>query len=312
MRLWKKLVRNYFTFNNREKRGLYVLILLLVLLSTIHLVIRLQPAEQLAISEEQESLLAAFDQAQSSVSSDTDVVDSAINQGSLDKIEWKSFDPNIVTVEELMSLGLDSTIAHRLVKYRSKGGKFKDANDLRKIYGMDSSWIETANTHMSFPEGIIVKHTQPTWAINQPKDTIKSKMRKAVPKVELNAVDSATLVQLPWIGPFYAKEIVKLRSGLGGFRSYEQLLAVYKIRDEAIESIIDHSTLDTSLIQRININEVDLKRLGYHPYLTWKQARIIINYRDQHGDYRTVKDIQKTLVISDSVYLKIAPYLSTE
>jgi len=71
-------------------------------------------------------------------------------------------------------------------------------------------------------------------------------------------------------------------------------------------------TLDTSLIQRININEVDLKRLGYHPYLTWKQARIIINYRDQHGDYRTVKDIQKTLVISDSVYLKIAPYLSTE
>jgi competence protein ComEA len=179
-------------------------------------------------------------------------------------------------------------IARRLLNYLRSSGSFKSAADLSKIYGMESPWLNAASEYVEI---------QPL------KESLNP---------ELNNADSVSLMQLPWVGPFYASEIIKLRNSLGGFRSYTQLLDIYKIRDETFESFIEHTTLDTALLEKVNINLVDLKRLGYHPYLTWKQARIIVNYREQHGNFESIKEILNTRVISDSVYVKIAPYLTTK
>ena len=198
-----------------------------------------------------------------------------------------------------------------MINYRKSGGRFKSADDLSKIYGMDSSWLLEAKMHIEIEQKQNLYDSSPSYTVFK-VDSFEKKPKRQIPTFELNSADSMSLVQLPWVGPYYASEIVKLRQNLGGFKSHDQLLGIYRLKDQTIESILEYATLDTSLIVRMNINEVDIRRLGCHPFLTWKQAQIIVNYRDQHGDYQSVGGILKTRVISDSVYLKIAPYLTTK
>ncbi|WP_430934529.1 ComEA family DNA-binding protein [Saccharicrinis sp. 156] len=49
------------------------------------------------------------------------------------------FNPNLVSTEELLALGLSSYQSKSLIGFRNKVGNFTSKNDLLKVYGMDSS-----------------------------------------------------------------------------------------------------------------------------------------------------------------------------
>ena len=50
----------------------------------------------------------------------------------------------------------------------------------------------------------------------------------------------------------------------------------------------------------------------YFATFFYKEAKMIVNYRTQHGDVREVKDIQKIKPISPEIFRKIALYLKTD
>lgn len=304
MPFFKRIVRDYFTFNRRERRGIAVLLVILTVLSAAHIVIRFTPTSNVHFDFSQ---LVVSD----SVVYARDYVDTSAADKSNEKepVVWNRFDPNLVSPAQLVSFGLDSSIAVRIEKYRDAGGKFRKPEDLKKIYGLNEDWYESASKYIQIKtESPADTGTyKPYWA--QLDSSVKTTKIK-IERFELNTVDSATLVKVPWVGAFTSGEIIDLRARLNGFRSYDQLLDIYRISDQAVENIIKYSTLDTTLVGFIDINECDLKTLGRHPYLTWKQAKIILNYRDQHGPYMSIDGILKTSVINDSVYSKIAPYLT--
>lgn len=310
MPAWSRIVRNYFTFNRRERRGVYVLVILIIILSCIHLIIRLSPVEKTPLTKEELAAIEAFNVMQ--IAAEQDVRnDKDTNAYIQTEIVWYNFDPNQATVDEYVEFGLDSSIAKRIDNYRVKGGQFRTIQDLSKIYDLPESWLEDAKPFLIFPEKEYHQTFEPKFQ-QQRQDTAKKEYKRSIPIVELNTADSATLVKIPWIGPFYAKEIVKLRTGLGGFISYDQLLDIYMIRDEAIQSLVEHSKIDKMKVVKININSCDVETLGKHPYLTWKEAKTIVNYRFHHGNFKHIERIKDTDIISDSVYLKIAPYLTIE
>ena len=49
------------------------------------------------------------------------------------------FDPNKVSKAEMDSLGIPTSLARRVERYRSRGGTFRIRSDLKKIYGFDSA-----------------------------------------------------------------------------------------------------------------------------------------------------------------------------
>ena len=75
-----------------------------------------------------------------------------------------------------------------------------------------------------------------------------------------------------------------------------------------IQKLKKQTSIDTLYIRKINVNTIKLEKLKVHPYLTYKQAKMIVNYRKQHGDF---KDIRKIKPISPELFRKIAPYLKT-
>jgi len=79
-----------------------------------------------------------------------------------------------------------------------------------------------------------------------------------------------------------------------------------------IENLQKQTIIDTFHVSKININLATIEILKNHPYINYKQAKMIVNFRIQHGDFSSVKDIQKIKPISRELFRKIAPYLKTD
>jgi len=61
-------------------------------------------------------------------------------------------------------------------------------------------------------------------------------------------------------------------------------------------------------VEKIDVNG-DKDSLATHPYIDWPIAKVISNYRKQHGPYNSPEEILKTKIITDSLYNKLKPYL---
>lgn len=132
---------------------------------------------------------------------------------------------------------------------------------------------------------------------------------KSVAKIEINIADTSDWKQLKGIGSTFANRICKFRNLLGGFSSKKQLLEVYGMDSVRYTQIEPFLLLDDALLQQININTANLQELKKHPYLSFHQARAIIQFRKQHGDYQIKEELLQIDLIEPSDFRKIAPYL---
>jgi len=131
-------------------------------------------------------------------------------------------------------------------------------------------------------------------------------------KIELNSCDTIDLYLLRGIGWVYAKRILKYRNLLGGFINKEQLLEVYGMDKNRYNLFSNDVYVDTSKIKKININDnnLDIRILGKHPYIGFKKAYKIINYRKKNGPYSNI--LQLLNVIDTNEYLKISKYIDVK
>jgi DNA uptake protein ComE-like DNA-binding protein len=89
---------------------------------------------------------------------------------------------------------------------------------------------------------------------------------------------------------------------------------VYGLSDETRDNLRSRVFLDTLQLKKsLNINTaVDPAVLAKHPYLSYGEAKAIINFRKQHGPYLHWKDLQKLYALADSTILKIKPYIQLD
>jgi DNA uptake protein ComE-like DNA-binding protein len=99
---------------------------------------------------------------------------------------------------------------------------------------------------------------------------------------------------------------------LGGFVSVEQIKEVWGMPDSTYQFLKDKMVCEKPDVERIDINEADVETLRKHPYINYSFAKPIYNYRQQHGDYKSINDLKKVAVITDSIFLKLQPYIKAE
>lgn len=208
------------------------------------------------------------------------------------------FDPNQIDIEEWRKLGLSAKQAQSILNYRNKGGKFYKADDLRKMYAISTKMF---------------KRLQPYIEIEGAQKYIQKVNDKAFKKelliIEINTADTVKLDQIKGIGATFARRIANYRERLGGFYKKEQLMEVYGLDSLKFEEIKAQIQVDVSEIKKININTADFDTFKKHPYLKYKQINAIIQYRKQHGDYTSIADLKKLLILSPQTIEQIAPYL---
>jgi competence ComEA-like helix-hairpin-helix protein len=204
------------------------------------------------------------------------------------------FNPNEISEDSLKLLPINNFARKNLLKYRASGGKIIDKEGFKKIYSLSTEEFIKLEPFLRFP---------------QIELRIPYKSKVTLIKLDLNSSSENDFQRLPGIGPVLSKRIVKFRDNLGGFHSKQQLGEVFGLPDSTFHSIIDLIEIKTE-IRKININVATEKELGKHPYLSYKTARLIVNYKKQHGPFNNVEDLLKIKVLSSELVDKIAVYLS--
>ncbi|MDF2435630.1 MAG: hypothetical protein K0Q95_6 [Bacteroidota bacterium] len=302
----KQVVRDYLTFNKRERNGVFVLIsiitVLLIFLNVSENFHDTPPADLVKFGKELDVLNAAISGKPEVNGEEILVEPMRTKLGEKQIAERFDFDPNELTDEQWKRLGLSDKQIRTIKNYRSKGGKFKKKEDLKKIYGMKPELYASLEQHIQIePAPAVFENGK----VEGPRATAAV---KAPDLLDLNAADSAMLTTVKGIGPFYAKTIVKYRNSLGGFHSKEQLMEVWKFDQEKFNSIEKLVFVDPASVKKININKCEAEDLK-SPYIKWNVANAIVNYRKQHGKFKTIQDIQQTDLVDDETLRKIAPYL---
>ena len=298
----KQFIRNYFTFNKRERNGIAVLIgiitLQLLYLTFSHYFIKPEVVDFTAFEQQVQVIETASKKEKATTNFNAPVVDahiSAVNNDVSEVILFK-FDPNNLPEQKWKRLGFSEKQIRSIKNYENKGGKFFTKEDVRKMYCISSKQYAALQPYIHIPDR---KSKSVTTAYTNPPRVI----------VELNTADSNQLEQLKGIGAFYAKSIIKLRNSLGGFIHKDQLLELWKFDEEKLKSIQENITIDVSKVKKKNINTFASKDLK-HPYLSWNQVNAIVNYRNKHGNYKAVDEIKNTDVIDEETYRKIVAYLT--
>ena len=133
--------------------------------------------------------------------------------------------------------------------------------------------------------------------------------QRKIPIIEINGADSLVLQLLPGIGPAFASRIVRFRDRLGGFWEKGQLMEIYGMDSIRYSGLKDFVRLDTSLISRLMINEMDAERLGRHPMIGYKLGKLFVRYRELHGPFKNEKDLKKLGVMDEETIRKLSKYL---
>jgi competence ComEA-like helix-hairpin-helix protein len=228
------------------------------------------------------------------------------------KSELFYFDPNTITESGWKKLGLRDKTINTIQNYRNKGGLFKKPEDLKRIYGLHPDeferlfpFIKIENTKPNTQVDVVSVKTQPE---NQNLRT--SSTRFSI--IEVNEADTTAFISLPGIGSKLATRIVNFRDKLGGFYSIDQVGETFGLPDSTFQKIKIYLKIDNSLIKKININKSSIDDLKAHPYIKYSLANPIVAYRNEHGPFAKVEDIKQIMIITDEVFKKINPYLTTQ
>jgi competence ComEA-like helix-hairpin-helix protein len=216
--------------------------------------------------------------------------------------ELFNFNPNGLSVDDWVRLGLSPAQARSVKNFEAKGGKFECKEDVKKLFVISAERYNELEPYIVLPEKKINHAMESSPPVPRPTPL------PAI--IELNTADSTLLVSINGIGPSFAKRILIYREKLGGFYSIDQLKEVFGIDEEKFNAIKNSVKADPAYIRKININTssaIELKRL---PYLTWTAADALVNYRKAHGNFKSVEEIKSCALITDEVYRKIAPYLT--
>jgi competence protein ComEA len=323
---WKSIVEDYFTFTRPQRRSILLAVSLIVgcllfrFSYSYFFTEQAVPADSLFLKEA--SRLTQPDTSTSPYPSRYNryVEDDEsryrepnsryTSQSHPFKGELFPFDPNTLDVTGWKRLGLrDKTIA-TIQNYLAKGGRFRQPDDIRRIYGL---FPDEADRLLPY---VRIKETTPTttttYTRKEPENIAPT--RPSLPRVvDINAADTTAYIALPGIGNKLAARIITFRDRLGGFYSIEQVGETYGLPDSTFQKIKSRLTVSPNpVLTKLNVNTLDANGLKANPYIRWNVANAIVQYRQQHGNYTSLNDLKKIALIDEQLWAKIQPYLVVE
>lgn len=184
------------------------------------------------------------------------------------RVESFRFDPNTVSVEDLRRLGFSQKQAQSIDNYRQKGGRFRRPADFAKSFVVADSVYKRLEPYID------------------------------IPLLDINKADSAALLALPGIGPYFAGKIVSFRERLSGYSSVEQLLEIYHFDQAKLDGLMDLVTCSRPKPYALwTLPEEELSR---HPHISRAEAHGIVLYRSHNApEACTVAGLLRAGVLSE-------------
>lgn len=194
-------------------------------------------------------------------------------------VENFAFNPNTVSVDDLVRLGFSRRQAEAIDNYRKKGGRFRRKSDFAESYVVADSVYRRLEPYIE------------------------------IPLVDLNLADSAAFDALPGIGGYFAAKMTEYRRALGGSYSYrEQLMDIWNFDREKYDGLSDLITIDSAYVRPYPLWTLSEDSLRMHPYIKYRSAAHgIVLFRENNPQSTwTVDALEKAGVISPEMAEKLS------
>lgn len=248
-------------------------------------------------------------------------------------VETFPFDPNTADSTQLLRLGLAPWQVQAIYRYRAKHGRYHTPEDFQRVPGMTlelwerlgpmvridaryqylkpSARIQDAPQHpqpLASPSSTVsADSVQPATAVTAVMtDTVRRVEKFAEPtRVDINEADTLLLQRIPGIASVRARRIVEYREKLGGFSHLEQVMESCQLPDEVLEWL----SFRPVPLKKLDVNHLSVRQLMRHPYLSFYQAKALVEHRQKHGLLSGVSELKQIEGFSDEHIQRLAPYL---
>ena len=312
----KEWLKQYLVFSKKERLGLVVL---LALIGSIWLL----PELFGTTGKIDKEILARADSFRVAIADSNSVPG---DRGSIKIFSLFPFDPNTLDEEGWEKLGIRPKTIGVIKNYIAKGGRFRVASDLSRIYGLrpDESarlipYVNIGRSAIANRQNngypVYYRHNAAGAGTAFPgrkeglKFSAKYSRRKEMSPFDINTADTSMLIALPGIGSRLAARIVQFRDKLGGFYKIEQVAEIYGLQDSVYRLIRPFLLLNEVHLRMIPINSLGFDSLNAHPYIQFAEARAIVQYRKQHGAFKNISNLLNISILTQEWLEKVGPYL---
>jgi DNA uptake protein ComE-like DNA-binding protein len=209
-----------------------------------------------------------------------------------------AFNPNEVSRQALVDLGVPERTAATLIRYRQKGGSFDEKEDLKKIYGFPDSLYQKLEPYIRLASAAV---------------------EKSVPSVNRSLdPNTATKDQLLKLGlsSYAASNLIKYREKGGTYRMLRDIEKIYGFDADQLEIARLYFVFPARDPQP-SPNEPLIIDINQSDSQTWQQLRgigpayagRILKFRDKLGGFSSIQQVGETWGVPDSVFQQIVPHL---
>lgn len=271
------MLRKYFSLTRNERLGFFVCVCIVLLMVTyIHLMSKQSPAHSTSLSTFEDSVRVHYAH-EVEMKVPTQAFSKPFRSSSYpnvnkpkvyspkkpkaSEIARPPIDINSATYSDLITIsGIGDFYAKQIVEMRQRYGGFVRASQLLDIYGMTDEKFERIRPYISVDTSLVLD------------------------RVELNSADSLSLSALYGLTPSDVSNIIKYRDRLGGFYEMSQFPEVYGIGKQDLESLKWRTSIDTSLVIFLDVNNITFKQMIRHPYIGgYENTKAIFRFLDYGG-----------------------------
>ncbi len=244
------------------------------------------------------------------------------------------FDPNTITETDFRRLGLSDRTAKSICNYRNKGGRFRKAEDFKKIYTLSSEDFLRLLPYIRI-EGQSQDSNQR--AQNELGEDRSVASYQSFP-FDPNTIDAAGMEQLG-IPSWIAKRIINYRDKGGKFKKKEDLAKIYGFPEDLYLRLAPVIIINTpnNMVSApapmlydagamtmparsgkpmrkspIDINRSSLEDWMTLPGIGETRARMIVKFREKLGGFLSVEQVAETKGLPDSVFQQIYGLLALQ
>ncbi|NNL60406.1 MAG: helix-hairpin-helix domain-containing protein [Flavobacteriaceae bacterium] len=270
-------MKSHLKFTKSQQRGVFFLILLVVILQGIYFYIDFS-TEKASIN------IAQLEDFQQEVDS--------LRAVEIEKNKPKvfPFNPNYITDHKGYTLGMSIEEIDRLHAYRGKNKWVNSAKDFQQVTKVSDSLLAIISPFFKFPEWVTnPKPRSTTFTFN------KDRKLTYAQKTDLNKATADQLQKVNGIGKTLSERIIKYRNKfVGGFISDIQLNDVYGLTPEVVERTRDQFTVKTPRqIQKLILNKASIEELVTVQHIDYDLAYEIVDQRTLRNGFKSIDELTK-------------------
>ncbi len=304
-RPFRQFIREYFHFGRKDRKGILVLGVLLLLVIAGHVTL-----DNLHMHSRRD--FSAFKRALKAWEKK--------KAAAVPRRRLFVFNPNRIGEEKLEELAIPAFVKENILKYRAAGGKFKCPADLRKIYGMNDSILAVLEKYIRFPS---FSEKEDRRVFPQPPEDLPEekplKKQPPVPRIEgtfdPNKADREVLARFGF-NRFQAGNLIGYREKGGVFRVPGDLQKIYGVDSAFFSAIEENIKIEggndfqggkkpAKPAEPFELNGADSLQLvnlrGVGPAF----AARILKFRDLLGGFYSGEQLREVYHITDQAYMNI-------